>query len=80
MDKYTRVVCSEHSSCVKCKIFNESNYITEGDHYQKMWDATTLVPLYDGTYCVKVDYQFRASPREFFLWGTVKLAVKIKNC
>ena len=76
LDKYTKVSCSDHASCVKCKILNERNHITEGDRYQKMWDATTLVPLEDGTHRVKVDYQFRASPGEMFPVGNYKAALK----
>ena len=34
LDKYTKVSCSDHASCVKCKILNERNHITEGDRYQ----------------------------------------------
>ena len=76
LDKYTKVSCSDHASCVKCKILNERNHITEADRYQKMWDATTLVPLEDGTHRVKVDYQFRASPGEMFPVGNYKAALK----
>ena len=76
MESYTEVSCSDHASCIKCKILNEKIYITEGDRYQKMWDATTLVPLGDGTHRVKVDYQFRRSPGEMFPVGNYKAALK----
>ena len=58
MEKYVEVSCHSASSCYKCKLLNQPNFIQENNRYESMWNNCKAVEQQDGTFKIFVNYQF----------------------
>ena len=59
MEKYVAASCHSASSCYKCKLLNQPNFIQEKNRYESMWNNCKAMKQQDGTFKIFVDYQFR---------------------